>query len=117
MGLERREGYWLWTDGPVPRGASGITIGNLVIVRQGTPSPRLLRHELVHVRQFKRMGVLPFLASYTWQYLRGRSRGYSHRGAYRRISHEVEAYWLERTKAAAPPSSPDHGAGNSQTQH
>lgn len=98
MSLERRQGYWLWTGGPVPPGAAGTTIGRVIIVRRA-PSDRLLRHELVHVAQFDEMGIVPFVASYTWQYLRWRARGYPHKGAYRRISYEVEAYWLERIKA------------------
>ena len=111
MAIERRDGFWLWTRGPVPPGSSGITLGKLVIVRPSRPSPRLLRHELVHVRQFQQLGAPRFLVSYVFEYLKWRVRGYPHRGAYRRISHEVEAYWLERN---SPPSrgdgsSPDAG--------
>ncbi len=47
--IEHRDGYRLWEGGPVPKGADGITIGPLVIVRRGKASPYLLRHELVHV--------------------------------------------------------------------
>ena len=96
MPIERREGFWLWRGGPVPRGSAGITLGRLIIVKPTTPSARLLRHELVHVRQFRRLGVARFVLSYVGEYLRWRVRGYPHRGAYRRISYEVEAYWLER---------------------
>jgi hypothetical protein len=96
MTIERRDGYWLWTNGPVPRGSTAITIGRLVIVRRREISPRLLRHELVHVRQFGNQGFIPFLARYVFSYLRWRLHGYPHRGAYRRIPHEIEAYWLER---------------------
>ena len=96
MSLRKRDGYWLWTGGPVPRGSAGITLGNLVIVRSERVSPRLLRHELVHVAQFRRLGVPAFLAAYSWHYLRWRLRGYPHSGAYRRIPMEIEAYWLER---------------------
>lgn len=81
----------------MPRGSAGITLGRLIIVRPRTPSARLLRHELVHVRQFRRLGMPRFALSYVGEYLKWRVRGYPHRGAYRRISHEVEAYWLERT--------------------
>lgn len=97
MAIERRGGYWLWTGGPVPAGSSGITLGRLVIVREGVVDrERLLRHELVHVRQYARQGTIRFLATYVLHYLRWRMRGYPHNGAYRRIPQEIEAYWLER---------------------
>ncbi|MGI9622623.1 MAG: hypothetical protein ACR2PK_07280 [Acidimicrobiales bacterium] len=96
MILEHREGYWLLEGGPVPRGSAGITLGNLVIVRRGAVSERLLRHELVHVSQFRRLGWPRFVARYLTQYVRWRLRGYPHKGAYRRIPQEIEAYWLER---------------------
>jgi hypothetical protein len=96
VGIERADGHWLWVGGPVPRGSAGITLGRLVIVRERAGSDRLLRHELVHVRQFERMGFVRFVIRYVSHYLRWRVRGYPHDGAYRRIPQEVEAYWLER---------------------
>lgn len=96
MPIEHQRGYWLWTSGPVPPGSSGITIGRVIIVKGATVSDRLLRHELVHVDQFERLGVAGFLIRYVGHYLRWRARGYPHRGAYRRIPQEIEAYWLER---------------------
>ena len=97
MGIERREGYWLWLGGPVPPGSAGITLGRLVILRRRSASRRLLRHELVHVRQYAQQGTTRFLVTYVGHYVRWRVRGYPHASAYRRIPHEVEAYWLERT--------------------
>ena len=94
--IERRDGYWLWLGGPVPPGSSGITLGRLIIIRRHSVSARLLKHELVHVRQFARLGAPRFLVGYVAQYLRWRLRGYPHAGAYRRIPEEIEAYWLER---------------------
>lgn len=73
-----------------------MTLGRTVIVRRGALSDRLLRHELVHVRQFAERGWIRFLASYLGHYVRLRVKGYPHRAAYRRIPHEIEAYWLER---------------------
>lgn len=100
MGIERREGYWYWSGGPVPPGSAGITLGRLVIVRRRHESERLLRHELIHVRQYSATGTIRFVVKYVGQYLRWRLRGYSHRGAYRRIPQEIEAYWLERIDAS-----------------
>jgi hypothetical protein len=94
--IERREGYRLWEGGPVPKGADGITLGSLVIVRRGKASPYLLRHELVHVRQWKRFGVLGFAARYLGPYAMWRLRRRDHRGAYLRIPLEIEADWVAR---------------------
>ena len=97
MGLEKRDGYWLWVGGPVPKGASGITIGKLVSVRAGRErSPRLLRHELEHVAQYRRNGIPGFLVRYSWHYLGARMLGYGHWAAYRRIPFEASAEWHAR---------------------
>ena len=53
--------------------------------------PALVVHELVHVAQW-RVDGLWFLPRYLGQYLRFRYLGASHRGAYRAISYEMEAY-------------------------
>ncbi|MER3452473.1 MAG: hypothetical protein C4344_01940 [Acidimicrobiia bacterium] len=53
--LERHEDHWRWIGGPVPPGADAITLGSVVIVRRrAAGSARLMRHELVHVRQWRR---------------------------------------------------------------
>jgi hypothetical protein len=96
MPIEHRVGYLLWEGGPVPKGADGITLGSLVIVRRGKASPYLLRHELVHVRQWKRFGVAGFTARYVGPYVLWRFRGKNHRGAYLRIPLEIEADWIAR---------------------
>lgn len=97
MGIERRDGWWLWVGGPVPKGASGITIGNVVSVRAGRErSERLLRHELEHVAQYRRHGIPGFLVRYAWHYVGWRLRGYGHWSAYRRIPFEAGAEWRAR---------------------
>ncbi len=100
MSIERRDGYRLWEGGPVPRGADGITIGSTVIVRRGRVTPYLLRHELVHVRQWKRHGVLGFGVRYVGAYAVGRVRRKGHTGAYLRIPLEIEADWVARRSLA-----------------
>lgn len=52
---------------------------------------RLVIHELVHVRQFRQQGYVPFLYRYLRDYLRGRVSGLSGREAYLAIPAEVEA--------------------------
>jgi hypothetical protein len=95
--IERRDGYRVWVGGPVPKGADAITIGGTVIVREGREhSPYLLRHEAVHVRQWRRHGALGFLVRYLSSYVIWRVRRKGHRGAYLRIPLEVEADWIAR---------------------
>lgn len=96
MRLERHDGYWLLI-GPGPPGATAITLGPVVIMRRrGVGNERLLRHELVHVRQWREHGVIGFLRQYLAAYLRWRSLGYPHWAAYRRIPFEIEAEWTAR---------------------
>ena len=81
----------------MPPGASAITIGPVISVRRrAASSARLLRHELVHVEQWRRYGVVGFLWRYLGAYLAWRLRGHSHWAAYRRIPFEVEAEWTSR---------------------
>jgi Domain of unknown function (DUF4157) len=78
-------------------GSSGMTLGRWILLRSDDRrdgTSKLLAHELVHVRQWRELGLALFL----WQYLRAyvanlvRLRG--HRQAYRAIPLEVEAYDL-----------------------
>ena len=101
MRLERREGYWLLVGGPVPRGADAITIGPVISVRRARASSRyLLHHELVHVRQWRRHGVIGFGSRYLGAYALWRLRRKGHQGAYLRIPFEVEADWVARRALA-----------------
>ena len=97
MGIERRDGYWLWVGGPVAPGAAATTIGSLILMRRrAVGNARLLRHELVHVRQYRELGIPRFLAAYLLAYLGGRLRRHPHGAAYRRIPFEAEAEWIAR---------------------
>lgn len=101
MSFERRDGYRLWVGGPVPPGSAGITIGSVVIVRHGHEhSARLLRHEQVHVRQWRRHGPIGFPVRYLGSYALWRFRRKGHRGAYLRIPMEIEAEWVARRSLA-----------------
>ena len=80
MRLERHDGYWLLI-GPAAPGATATTLGPLILMRpRGVGDARLLRHELEHVRQWRRYGVIGFLWRYLGAYLRWRARGYGHLG-------------------------------------
>ncbi len=96
--IERHPDHWRWVGGPVPPGAAAITIGPLVSIRtRSAHDARLLRHELVHVAQWRRLGALGFLSRYLWAYAWWRAHAHGHLGAYRRIPFEVEAEWQART--------------------
>jgi hypothetical protein len=108
MPLQQREGFWLWTGGPVPRGADGITLGRVVIVRRGhDTNGYLLRHEQVHVRQWRRHGTIGFTTRYLGHYLLGRLRKHGHRAAYLRIPFEIEADWIARRTGSTLETSPE----------
>lgn len=95
--IERHGDHWRWIGGPVPPGASAITIGPLISVRRrAADDERLLRHELVHVEQWRRYGIVGFLARYIGAYLQWRLRGHAHWDAYRHIPLEIEAEWRAR---------------------
>ena len=87
--------FWLWVGGPVPPGSDGITLGSLVIVTSRASADDrfagLVRHEAVHVRQWRTLGFGGFVRRYLGSYLRWRARGYGHWAAYRRIPLEIEA--------------------------
>lgn len=75
----------------------GVTLWNLILIRPDMfdgPLDRLASvaiHELVHVRQWRRLGLAGFGFAYSRAYLRGRLSGLSHRDAYRANRFEVEA--------------------------
>lgn len=101
MPFDKRDGYWLWVGGPVPTGADAITLGRVVVVRRGHEhSIHLLRHEQVHVRQWRRYGIVGFGVRYLGSYALWRSRLKGHRGAYLRIPMEIEAEWVARRSLA-----------------
>lgn len=81
----------------MPPGAAAITIGSVVSIRtRAAGNEHLLRHELVHVEQWRRYGAIGFLRRYLGSYLRWRLRGHGHWDAYRHIDLEVEAEWRAR---------------------
>lgn len=96
----------------MPRGAAAITLGSLIIVRPGVErSPYIMRHEMVHVRQWRRLRARRFLTRYLGSYLIWRLRGKGHQGAYRRIPLEVEADWVARRSISTAVGAPLAVAG------
>ena len=87
----------------VPGGRSGFTFGRHIWVRRDkyvsirNPALRsLVAHELVHVQQFKRQGVIRFSYRYVSEYLKNRFDGEDHKTAYLNISAEKEARVLQK---------------------
>ena len=92
-----RIGYPWWLRPLLFRDVVGITLGRRIWIAPGIGEVEaLIRHELVHVEQMGRLGVVRFLWDYVGQYLRNRRRGMSHDQASLAISFEVEALAAER---------------------
>lgn len=73
-------------------GVAAMTLGRWILVRRGhRDDAGLLGHELVHVRQWRELGVRRFLARYLGSYVRLRARGLRHGEAYASIPLEEEA--------------------------
>ena len=97
MRIERRDGAIVVVSRLVAPGASATTLGRFVFVKPtAVGSRRLMDHELVHVRQWRELGVPGFLLGYLGAYLHWRLRRYPHWAAYRRIPLEIEAEWEAR---------------------
>ncbi len=107
MRVERRNGATFIVSRLVAPGAAATTLGRFVFIRpDAVGSRRLIDHELVHVRQWRQLGVLGFLVRYLGTYLRWRLRRYPHWAAYRRIPLEIEADWAARGRGwpLSPPA-------------
>ena len=80
---------------------AAITLGRriyvtpLIIERPLAEIEALLRHELTHVRQAARLGVVVFICRYGAEYIRLRLLGRTGPQAYREISFEQEAFEAE----------------------
>ena len=73
-------------------GVAAMTLGPVILLRRDHATDEaLLAHELVHVRQWRELGVPRFLWRYLGAYLRGRLGRLSHQEAYEAIPLEVEA--------------------------
>lgn len=97
-----RVGYPWWLRPWMARDVIGITLGRRIYLspsiaqRSEEYVARLLRHELVHVAQVNRLGLLVFLWRYVSEFARHYWRVRSIGRAYRMISFEVEAAAAEQ---------------------
>jgi len=93
-----RLGYPWWLRPFLAGDVIAITLGRRIFLRgamTGAKLEKLLRHELVHVRQVNRHGLLGFLARYAAEFVRHWWRVRDVNRAYRLISFEVEAWAAE----------------------
>lgn len=82
------------TNSFIPRllGVGAITLYPFILYASHEPSAKLIAHEMVHVSQIEKVGVLRFYLSYLLFYFSERIAGKSHYDAYMSIPWEVEAY-------------------------
>lgn len=89
-----RLGFPWWLRMITSRGVIGITIGRRIFLVANIHTDRierLLLHELEHVRQVNRLGLLKFYSLYLREYVANRRDGMSAAEAYVQISFEREA--------------------------
>ena len=94
-----RYGYPRWLRLFLMKDVIAITLGRRVYVSAkvtGNALERLLRHELAHVRQVQRYGLIGFYARYLAEFARHFRRVRSIHKAYSLISFEQEAVAAER---------------------
>ena len=98
-----RVGYPWWLRPFLASDVIAITLGRTIYLsgkataRSSDYLTRLLAHELVHVKQVNRHGLIPFLVRYLAEYFRLLVRERSFHTAYRNISFEVEARAAEES--------------------
>jgi hypothetical protein len=94
-----RFGYPWWMRRVLFANVAAITIGRRIWISPSIDSRSLaplVRHELVHVRQFAQYGLARFLWRYLAEYVQLRRSGLSSSAAYAAISFEREALAAER---------------------
>lgn len=100
-----RFAYPWWLRPFLMRGVGAITLGRRIYVAPffaaGDELERLLRHELQHVRQINKFGILRFYTRYAAEYLDNVRAGMTSFEAYRNISFEREAAAAEQEHTSA----------------
>lgn len=75
-----------------------ITLYPFIFFRDKGPELYTIKHEMVHVAQIRKLGMIYFYFTYVIEYLKNRMRGLDHMDAYWSISYEVQARALENTR-------------------
>ena len=87
-----------WLRPFLMNGVVAITLGRRIYVAADVTEERairFIRHELAHVRQINRLGLVRFYWRYFCEYVANRRAGMSPSAAYRSISFEIEAVAAE----------------------
>lgn len=87
-----------WMRPFLMKGVVAITLGRRIYVAAEVAEERtirFIRHELAHVRQINRLGLLRFYWRYFREYIANRRSGMTPSVAYRNISFEIEALSAE----------------------
>jgi hypothetical protein len=90
-----RIGFPWWLRPLLMKEVAAITLGRRIWIRADARSESLLRHELMHVRQMRDLGIIRFGWRYLREYVRNRLGGMPADAAYRNISFEREAFAAE----------------------
>ena len=69
----------------------GITLFPFILIRD-EGDERIIRHESIHIAQYREMFVIGFLLLYLWDFVRGFVKYKTYDDAYRSIRFEREAY-------------------------
>jgi hypothetical protein len=106
-GVVLRSGRWITRIGGWLAGsrhpAAAVALADTIVVHPDVRlTRRLVRHEMEHVRQWRR-NPLAFPLRYAWLHLRH---------GYRANPYEVAARAAEQEYGAGPGRPPDHGGGN-----
>ena len=87
-----------WLKAVWPKGIRAMSLPKRIYVNTDTlakiiagEAEELLRHEAVHIEQWRREGRVGFLSKYLFSYVKGRAAGLPHAVAYRAIPFEREA--------------------------
>src|SRR4028118_1616984 len=74
--------------------ARGMALFPFILIkyREDMKNKRLIRHELIHIKQQLELLVLPFYFLYLLNYVWNRLKGRGHNSAYLNICFEREAY-------------------------
>ncbi len=93
-----RFGFPWWLRPFLMKDVLAITLGRRIYFAAhaaGEKVHRTLKHELVHVRQVRELGLFRFYWRYISEWIRNLRAGMPASEAYRKISFEVEAYAAE----------------------
>lgn len=71
----------------------GVTLGRTIYYRRSEKAitNSLRRHEMTHIKQYEKYGILGFMIRYLASYIKNRLSGMNHHTSYLNIPLEIEA--------------------------